>query len=271
MQVNHPQARLPTSSFRFALQQKLNVMNAVILRDVRTRFFDHGLGFLLVPLWPLGHMMILLTIYSFTGRQAPFGESLHVFFVTGLIPTMLFMYVSRFMSLSLILNKPMLAFPVVRMLDIMAARAFLEVIGAALTLSLITVILLLMGDNPFPYDWEQAVYAYLATLLLAIGVGTIIGVLVMAANFMMTVYALFLIVVYIGSGTLFVAPALPDEIAIPLSWNPVMQGVEWMRTAYFETYSDKLVSKTYLIGFGLTSLFIGLTLERLLRMKLLEG
>ncbi|OCP18578.1 MULTISPECIES: ABC transporter permease [unclassified Ensifer] len=246
-------------------------MSAVILRDVRTRFFDHGLGFLLVPLWPLGHMLILLSIYTFSGRQAPFGESLNVFFLTGLIPTMLFMYVSRFMSMSLILNKPMLAFPVVRALDIMAARAFLETIGAALTLALITIVMLLSGDDPFPFDWEQAVYAYLATLLLAVGVGTIVGVLVMVTNLVATAYALFLILLYIGSGTLFVASSLPDQIAIPLSWNPVLQAVEWMRTAYFETYSDKLISKTYLIGFGLTALFIGLALERLLRMRLLEG
>ncbi|WP_312408590.1 ABC transporter permease [Rhizobium sp.] len=271
MRASLNNSKTSAASLRYALKQKWHVMNAVMLRDLRTRFFDHGLGFLLVPLYPLVHMVILLTIYTFTGRQAPFGESLNVFFVTGLIPTMLFMYVSRFMSMSLVLNKPMLAFPVVRMLDIMAARVILEIVGAALTLMLITIILLLLGDDPFPYDWEQAVYAYLATLLLAIGVGTIVGVLVMFANFMTTVYALFLVTVYIGSGTLFVASTLPDQIAIPLSWNPVLQSVEWMRTAYFETYSDKLISKTYLIGFGVTSLFIGLTLERVLRMRLLEG
>ncbi len=46
-------------------------MQAVILRDVRTRFFNHGLGFLLVPLWPLAHMFVLLMIYTFMGGRLP--------------------------------------------------------------------------------------------------------------------------------------------------------------------------------------------------------
>ncbi|PZR50261.1 MAG: capsular biosynthesis protein, partial [Stutzerimonas stutzeri] len=76
-----------------ALREKRNVMTAVMLRDMRTRFFNHGLGFLVVSLWPLAHMVILLLIYTLMGRTAPFGDSLPVFFATGLIPTLTFMYV----------------------------------------------------------------------------------------------------------------------------------------------------------------------------------
>jgi len=246
-------------------------MTAVMLRDMRTRFFDHGLGFLLVSLWPLAHMTILLVIYKFMGRQAPYGDSLNVFFATGLIPTLLFMYVSRFMSLSLILNRPMLAFPVVNVLDILAARAFLEIIAAALTLAFLIGILWSLGDNPFPYNRDEAVLAYLAVVLLAIGMGVLAGVVVMFFKFFATVYALSMIVVYITSGTLFVASALPDALAIPLSWNPVLQAVEWMRTAYYPSYSDRLLDKQYLVGFGLGSLCLGLLLERLFRRKMLES
>lgn len=254
-----------------ALVDKRNVMHAVVLRDIRTRFFDHGLGFLLVPLWPLAHMLCLLTIYHFTGRQAPYGDSLHLFFATGLIPTLLFMYVSRFMSLSLVVNKPMLAFPIVTMLDVIAARAFLEIVGAVMTAALMATILYFVGDNPWPDDLDQAVLAYLATILLAVGVGTLVSVLVMFANFFVTIYALSLILVYILSGTLFVAPALPTEIGEILAWNPVLQCVEWMRTAYFPTYPDKLLDRMYVVQCGLGFLLTGLFLERFLRMKMMEG
>lgn len=242
-----------------------------MLRDMRTRFFDHGLGFLIVSLWPLGHMIILLAIYKFAGRQAPFGDSLYIFFATGLIPTLLFVYVSRFMSLSLILNRPMLSFPVVKIADVMIARAFLETIAAALTLLFMIIILFAMGENPVPYDPTQAVLAYLSTLLLAIGVGTLAGVIVMFFPFFATLYALAMILVYISSGTLFVASALPDVVALPLSWNPLVHSVEWMRGAYFESYSARLLDKQYLVGFGLTSLGLGLILERAFRRKMLEG
>lgn len=254
-----------------AITQKKNVMSAVILRDMRTRFFNHGLGFLLVALWPLAHMVILLAIARLTGRHAPYGESLNVFFATGLIPTLAFMYVSRFMSYSMILNKPMLAFPLVKPFDIMAGRAFLEIIAAFLTLGTMLAILALAGENPIPVDMEQAVLAYMSALLLAVGVGTLVGVIVTFFPPFVTIYALALIVIYLSSGTMLVVSALPDQIAIPLSYNPVMGVVEWMRTAYYPTYSDRLVSKTYIVGFGLGALFLGLVAERALRARVLEG
>jgi len=254
-----------------ALSEKKNVMTAVILRDMRSRFFNHGLGFLLVSLWPLAHMLILLTIYTVMGRKAPYGDSLNVFFATGLIPTLAFMYVSRFMSLSLIMNRTMLSFPVVTVVDIMMARAFLEVVAAALTLFFMFMILLALGDNPFPADPFEAVYAYLAIILLAVGVGFLAGVIAMFAPFFVTIYALTMIVVYISSGTLFVSAALPERIAYILSWNPAFHAVEWMRLAYYPGYSDKWLDRNYIIGFGAISLCSGLFLERVLRMKMLEG
>lgn len=254
-----------------ALAEKRNVMSAVVLRDMRSRFFNHGLGFLLVSLWPLAHMIILLGIFTVMGRKAPYGESLNVFFATGLIPTLAFMYVSRFMSLSLTINRPMLSFPVVKVVDIMLARAFLEVVAASLTLFFMFMILLALGDNPLPANVFEAVYAYLSVILLAVGVGSLAGVFVMFMPFFATIYALMMIVVYISSGTVFVSAALPAKIAYILSWNPVFHAVEWMRFAYFPGYSDKWLDRSYIISFGALALCLGLFLERTLRMRMLEG
>lgn len=254
-----------------ALKEKRNVMAAVVLRDMRTRFFNHGIGFLVVSLWPLAHIFILVIINASAGRQAPFGESMSLFLATGLVPTLAFMYVSRFMSYSLILNRPLLQFPIVTVLDVMAARAFLEIVAAALTLLFVLMTITLLGVSPFPYNPSDAVCAYMATILLAVGIGSLAGVIVMFFEFFITIYALLTIIIYITSGTLFVASSLPDQISVPLSWNPVLGCVEWMRTAYFESYSNKLVNKEYVVLFGAISLLIGLTLERAFRRVMLEG
>jgi capsular polysaccharide transport system permease protein len=86
-----------------------------------------------------------------------------------------------------------------------------------------------------------------------------------------TVYALLGIIIYLASGAVFVTPNLPDQIAIPLSYNPVVQCVEWMRVAYFENYSDRLLDRGYLLAFGLGSLFIGLVAERLSKRILMDS
>lgn len=254
-----------------AMESKFDVMNAVMLRDMRTRFFNHGLGFAMVPLWPFVHMVIIIIIHAVVHPVVAYGTSVAVYIATGLIPTITFMYITRFMGFSILMNRPMINFPIVKMLDVMFGRAALEIIGAFMSLSLILFSLWAIGDDPFPMDMEAAVTAYLATIFLSVGVGTLIGVLIVMFPFGNTIWALMLIVFYITSGTLIPVASLPSQISYPMSFSPVFQCVEWMRTGYFEGYSDKLLDKSYVMAWGIICLCLGLSLERLMRKRLLEG
>lgn len=253
-----------------ALSSKRNVIWAVMLRDMRTRFFNHGLGFVVVPLWPLIHMGVIITIHSIAGHAPPYGDSSPLFYATGIIPTLTFIYLSRFMGLSVITNRPMMAFSIVKPLDVMVGRAVLEFISACITLTLMMSILYLAGINPWPYDLETAVEAYLAVIFLGFGVGISVGVLALFYPLVMTGWQLMIICLYVSSGTLFVASNLPDSASRYLAYSPVTVSVEWMRTAYYESYSDKLVSPAYVIIFGAVALFFGLLFERIFRRQLLD-
>lgn len=255
--------------WRAAFASKANVTRAVILRDVRTRYFDHGLGFLIVPLWPIVHLLVLSSFNTLMGRPSPFGESPLIFFATGLLPTLIFMYVSRFMSTSLIENKPMLAFPVVRVVDIVFARAYLEIVGAILAGVLIAAVFLSIGEDPFPADPFQAIYALVGITLLSVGAGIIVSVLSLVSPFFVTVYMLFLVIVYVGSGALFVPTYMPSPVTTVLEWNPLTHAIEWLRTAFYEGYPRQILDKSYLFVCAAGSIFFGLTLERVLRQRLL--
>ncbi len=97
----------------------------------------------------------------------------------------------------------------------------------------VMTIIYAIGDNPFPWDLSEAVKAYLSALLLAVGVGVLAGVIVMFSPFFATIYALMMILVYLGSGTLFVISSLPDVISTPLSYNQLFMrwnGCAWRTT-----------------------------------------
>ncbi|MDK4713674.1 capsular biosynthesis protein [Rhizobium sp. CNPSo 4039] len=237
-------------------------MSAVMLRDMRTRFFDHGLGFIIVPLWPLVHMAIIIAIHSFAHPVATYGDSVPVFFMTGVLPFLLFSYISRFMAFSLLTNKSMLAFPVVKISDILMGRAALEIIAAFLTLFSMLLLFYAWGDNPFPADWESATECYLATIYLAFGCGYFVGICALIYPVVLTIFQLTIITLYVSSGVFFVPSNLPDEVSKFLFFNPITQCIEWFRTAYYESYSDKLVSVPYVIGYATITLMAGLLLER---------
>jgi capsular polysaccharide transport system permease protein len=105
-------------------------------------------------------------------------------------------------------------------------------------------------------------------MLLGVGFGILNGIIAMAVPTWATGYALIIIVFYIISGITFVPDALPETIRYYLSFNPSLQTVEWMRSAYYEGYST-ILDKQYTISFGALTIFLGLVIERFLRGHLL--
>ncbi|GGB61230.1 transport permease protein [Roseibium aquae] len=266
-----PAGSQSTITIADALKQKRNVMHAVVLRDIRSRFFDHGLGFLIVPLMPLGHMIILLTVYSVVGKKTAFGDDLNLFFATGLMPAISFMYVSRFMSISLLANKSMMAFPVVRLLDIVIARAFLELIGIILAGTLMVIVLVSLGSDPTPRDPGEVLLAMVFVLIFALGMGIVASVITAIVPAFAMVYGLSMIIYYLSSGAPIYLHTWPEQIVYWCSWNPVFHAVEWMRTGYYLGYPDQSLDKGYLIACAFGSLAIGLIMERGLRKQMLAA
>lgn len=261
----------PKITTKEAILQKVYVMHAVILRDIRSRFFNHGLGFLMVPAFPVGHLGALLIVYAVIGKKSAFGDDLTLFFTTGLIPALTFMYLSRFMSISLVANKSMMAFPVVHLLDIVLARAFLELMGMLLAIFVIVTILVCVGSNPLPRDPAQALLALFFVIVLAIGVGIIASVISAITYVFINIYNLSQLIFYLSSGAPIYLHAFPEQVIKVAAWNPVFHAVEWMRSAYYLGYPDQYLDKTYLIGCAIGSLAIGLVMERLLRQQMLAA
>ncbi|WP_042618704.1 MULTISPECIES: ABC transporter permease [unclassified Rhizobium] len=259
------------STVKVAIARKLNVMHAVILRDIRSRYFDHGLGFLIVPLFPVAHMLLLLVIYKIVDRQAVFGDDLVLFFATGLIPVLTFNYVSRFMSVSVLSNKSMLAFPAVRLLDIVLGRCLLELVAIVISILIVFIILISVGSNPVPRSMEDAALAILCVAILSIGVGIIVSVISAIFPFFAMFYSLFTAIIYLSSGAPIYLHSFPDIVIYYCSFNPAFQAVEWVRSAYYLGYSEQYLSKTYLLGWVCGSLAIGLLMERILRRQILNG
>ncbi len=259
-----------------ALQEALNrqgrVIYALMLRDVRTRFFGNGLGFVgLSVLWPLVHIVILLVINSYMGRMAPVGHSLVLFFATGLMPFMTFSYMSRWIMFGFVMNKPLLAFPVVSVTDILLARAVLEVMGSLLMATSLCIVLAFLEVDFVPFDIPQACYAWGAAILFGLGMGVINSIIAMAFHSWLIGYALVILLLYMSSGIVFVPDAIPDPYRYWLSFNPVLHAVTWMRSAYYPGYGAIVLDKAYLLTWALYSIFGGFLLERAIRGRLLQG
>ncbi len=260
---------METYDLRSAARRQRRVLFALMLRDIRTRFFGSGLGYLFAIAWPLSHILIVVAILSFAGRSAPYGDSIPLFIGTGVLPFMTFSYLSRFMMISMFMARPLLAFPEVKLIDVLIASALLETLAACFVIAVIMIFGWCFGIDVMPKDIVQACYALGAALLLGLGFGLLNGVIALAMPFWMTVYSLAIVAFWMASGIFFVPDALPEALRNALAYSPVVQIVEWMRSAYFEGYGGLILDRDYTIGVGISAVFLGLLLERVTRGHLL--
>ncbi len=262
----------PRPDFRGLLRLHSRVLVALIIRDVQTRFFGTALGFIIAIMWPVSHIFIVLFINSALGRPTPYGDSAPLFFATGLVPFMCFNYMSRFTAMGLWLNKPLLGFPIVKVGDVLIARAILEVLNAAVVVIVTILILTAIGVHVWPPRPIQAMYALLACGALGLGYGIVNGVITGMFPFWFTAFSLTQILLWIASGVIMVPDELPETARYWLSYNPILVGVEWMRSAYYEGYGlNELLDKPYMLGFAAVTIFVGLVMERMMRGAILKS
>ncbi len=60
-----------------------DVIGAVILRDMRTRFGRSHYSYLVALMWPFLHVLILVTVYKLLGRAAPLGTEPVTYCLSG--------------------------------------------------------------------------------------------------------------------------------------------------------------------------------------------
>lgn len=240
-----------------------------MLRNVRTRFFGSGLGYLIAIAWPLSHILIIVAIFSVSGRAPPYGSSIALFIATGTVPFMIVSYLSRFMMIAVIYARPLLAFPEVKVLDILLASALLEVLAATFVTIVLIVIAWFAGIDFVPRDIVQAAYAFGAAILLGLGFGILNGVIALAIPLWFTAYMLATIVFWVTAGVVFVPDTLPERLREILAYHPILQVIEWMRAAYYEGYGGLVLDRSYAIGVSIGMIFLGFFLERIMRGYLL--
>ena len=242
-----------------------NVIFALIMHDIKNRFFGSGIGQIVMVIWPFAHIIVMLVIYTFSKRPNPYGDSLLQYSCVSIFPFICFNYISRWIVFSASSNRSFLQYPIIKPIDLLVARAMLEIVGMSLVLGMMIIMLIAMGENAMPQDPIQALCAFAATIFLALGMGFLNGVISFVVPMWHIFYILVIIASYISSGVIFVASALPEQIRTPLSYNPLLICVEWFRSAYYSDYPTLLLDRWYCLKVSLTLLTLAFVLERLLR------
>ena len=260
-----PRARKSYSPIAKALVTQRDVLWALMLHDIKSRFFGNGLGYVVTIIWPATHIAIIVAIYVVGRRPVPYGSSGFLYASTGILPYIAWSYMSRFTMMGVSQNRSFMAYPVIKILDMIVARLALESVSIfIITVGLVSVSEMLQVDA-MPLDIGTAVCGLLSAVLLGVGFGVLNSVIVMIFPLWALGYVVIVILFWFTAGLAINPEALPAELGYYVSWNPLMHSVEWIRSAYYADFPAHLLSKSYVLSFGAGTLALGLVMERALK------
>jgi ABC-type polysaccharide/polyol phosphate export permease len=189
---------------------------------------------------------------------------------TGIIPYHLFVHASSNMTYAISSNGSLLQLPPVTTFDVVVARGVLELVTDLLVAIILLAGFAALGLGAVPHDLWGASLALLAVWLFGCGCGFVNAVLNVFCKSWDKVWVQLTRLLYFCSGIFFVPGMMPDWARDLLAWNPVLQGVDWFRAAFFAEYAPHWLDRGYLLMLALLAVLLGVGLERGLRRRLFE-
>lgn len=247
---------------------QIQVVRALVLRETRTRFGQHKLGYLWAILEPLLLIATFAAMYVIVGRTNPGGVSVVPFLACGFVPFLLFRETSGRAVAAIESNKGLLFYPDIRPLDLVAARVLLEIATNLVAFALI------MGGIAL-WEGQLRVGSWLTTLLglaLASGLGAGLGLVFCGLSTYTKsadrIMGPLLRPLFWISAIFYPSGSLPSTARDLLTWNPVLHVVEITRDGWFPAYHVPHVNPWYPLAWIVVLLFLGLTLERVARRRI---
>lgn len=250
------------------LMAQFEVVHALALRETRTRFGSHQLGYLWALLEPSLMILTFVGVFAVVERPAPEGMTLFGFIATGIIPYLLFANAANRVAEAINGNRGMLFYPHVQPLDLVFARGMLELVTYG------GVFLALMGGSVLyqqrlELDSALLVVAGMALAgLLGSALGLVFCVLAQFSNAVDRARGPLMRPLFWISGIFFTANQLPEEARGYLLANPLLHAVELVRDGWYPGYQARHVEVPYILAWILGLAVVGLYLERVVRTRI---
>lgn len=236
-----------------------------MLRDIKTRFGSTYFGFLFGLLLPLGHIGVILAIYVLTGRRAPIGTDVTLYLATAIVPFVIWSYTHQKVMGSVGQNRALTAFPIVSYVDILIARALVELLNAAIILAVVASAFLIAGTDLFIADPPAFFYALLLAYMTGVATGSVFAMLSILSPAAAIVGFIIVPLYWVSSGVFFIPEALPEQLRSALWVFPLSHIVDYARTAFFPVYLSDYPNLLYVNALIALNLLLALTMERFLR------
>jgi capsular polysaccharide transport system permease protein len=254
---------ITTTRVLAAFATQVRVVNALILRETKTRYGNYKIGFLWALIEPLVGVSVFVAIFSNLRSDSPSGMPLVAFMLVGFICYGLFRDPWSCMQGAISNSRNLLTFPQVSTFDVILARGILEILVTFFVLGFLLYMAHLSG---FEVRCERPLGVLIVCCLLCIfglGMGFLFAslepLIPSIKQFGSTVLGRPL---YFSSGLFFSAETIPESVREYLLYNPVLHMIELVRGEFFYEFETAHGSWSYASAWAFTTLAVGLLMHQ---------
>lgn len=245
-----------------ALAIQIRVIGALLMREIITRYGRYNLGFIWLFLEPMLFTMGITTVWVIAKITHGANISITAFAVTGYSSLLLWRNSSNRSVKAVESNLSLLYHRPVKVFDILIARLILEIAGATISCTALTIIFYFFGLMNLPEDVLTAVLGWFLLSWFSIALSLIVGAISERSEVIERIWHVITYLMFPLSGATFMIDWLPKSFQTFALWIPMVHATEMIRHGYFgaaiRTYEDP----GYLIVINLIVLLIGLAMVR---------
>jgi capsular polysaccharide transport system permease protein len=251
---------LRKSALSRSLDIERQVLYALLMREVITRFGRENLGVLWLVAEPMMFTLGVATLWTVSGFHLGSPIPIVAFAVTGYSSVLMWRNSASRACSAIQQNKPLLYHRNVQLIDVLLTRILIEVVGATGSFIVLSLVFTYIGWMPTPVDLLGVLLGWLmlawfgASLALLIGAGTARSE-IFERLWHPTAYLMFPL-----SGAAFMVDWLPTPMQHVVLLLPMVHGAEMLREGYFgnvvKTHYDLSYMATCCLVLSVTGLYV---------------
>lgn len=254
--------------FGDAARTQAHVIGALIMRELHTRFGRDNIGYLWIFVEPMLLAGAVALLHA--GQHLPLSGNIRPvpFAISGYALFILFRsMVSRAETL-LEANRPLLHHRQVTLLDMLAARALLEIASITAVLAVLLCASWLLGLADVPADFVLVLAALLLVGWFSFGLSMLVCALSHESPLIGRLIHPLLYLMMPLSGAFFAMIWLPLDWRALAGWIPLVPMFELLKVGMFDGYPETFVTLGYAIGWCVALTLLGLLALRLVRARI---
>lgn len=246
-----------------ALAIQARVIHALLMREILTRYGRHNIGFMWLFVEPMIFTLGVAALW--TATKSVHGSDLPIiaFAITGYSSVLLWRNMPARCIDAIEPNRSLLFHRNVRVIDIFLSRILLEAVGATISLIVLAIFFIAIGQMKPPEDVLQAVGGWLMLAWFGAALAIFLGA---AAEKSETVHKLWHPLSYLLfplSGAAFMMSVMPPQAQKVLAWLPMIHGVEYLREGFFGSQIEAIYDMGYMAVCNACLTVLGLAILRI--------